>query len=95
MSKEDIFERRLNLVKESDKIDEKIEEFKNDALVKITKAKGDAKHFEQMLQQELQKLQKVEEKKLQIQVEEMPDSDLNIVNLGQSYSSGRVRTIFW
>ncbi|XGA08460.1 MAG: hypothetical protein U0X86_000696 [Wolbachia endosymbiont of Xenopsylla cheopis] len=112
MSKEDIFERRLNLVKESDKIDEKlkklneeyaqekpefndtkIQDFKNYALEKVTKAKEDAKHFEQMLQQELEKLQRVEEEKLQMQVEEVPDSDFNIVNLGQPCSS-RVRTFF-
>ncbi|WP_339045141.1 hypothetical protein [Candidatus Mesenet endosymbiont of Agriotes lineatus] len=45
-----------------------------------------------MLQQELQKLQKVEEEKLQIQVEEVPDSNMSTVEV-QSHSSSRFSTI--
>ncbi|XGA08801.1 MAG: hypothetical protein U0X86_001123 [Wolbachia endosymbiont of Xenopsylla cheopis] len=96
MSKEDIFERKLSLINELEKLNnkitkldeesakekptfenEKIEEFKRDVLAKVAKAKGDAKHFEQMLQQELEKLQRVEEEKLQMQVEEIPGSNIS------------------
>ncbi|XGA08802.1 MAG: hypothetical protein U0X86_001124 [Wolbachia endosymbiont of Xenopsylla cheopis] len=113
MSKEDIFERKLSLINELEKLnnkitkldeesaqekpefnDTKIQDFKNYALEKVAQAKKEAENLRQMLQQELEKLQRVEEEKLQMQAEEVPGSNMNAAEV-QSHSSSRFRTIFW
>ncbi|XGA08529.1 MAG: hypothetical protein U0X86_000775 [Wolbachia endosymbiont of Xenopsylla cheopis] len=96
ISKQDVFERRLNLIKESDKIDEKlkklneecvqkkatfenekIEEFKNDALKKVAQVKEEVENLRQMLQVEQEKVEIVEADKLQAQAESLPDSNMS------------------
>ncbi|GHM58641.1 MAG: hypothetical protein sGL2_07910 [Candidatus Mesenet longicola] len=105
VSKEDIFERKLSLINEFEKLnkkivkldeeyaeekpefnDTKIQDFKNYALEKVAQAKKEAEKFKQILQQELKKLQRVEEEKLQMQVEEMPGSNISAAEV-QSHSS--------
>ncbi|WP_339046591.1 hypothetical protein [Candidatus Mesenet endosymbiont of Agriotes lineatus] len=113
MSKEDIFERKLSLINEFEKLNkkiakldeefaqekpifenEKIEEFKRDALEKVAQAKKKAEELKHMLQQEMEELQRLEEEKLQMQVEEISDSNFNIVDLEQPCSSNKFRAIF-